>query len=86
MKTESSANRPRAGRRNHRPYHAVMFSWPNTRGPEATFPTIRACGQWAEKFGATWDRCVVTDREYRRVAEFRRDLRSATSSWFRAYG
>ena len=83
MKTEILANHPRDSRRNRGPYRAVMFSWPNTRGPEATFRTIRACGQWAESFGAAWDRCVVTDREYRRVAEFRRDLRPAISSWFR---
>jgi len=84
MKTEILANHPRDSRRNRGPYRAVMFSWPNTRGPEATFRTIRACGQWAENFGAAWDRCVVTDREYRRVAEFRRDLRCAIPSWFRA--
>ena len=79
MKTETL----RGSQGNHAPYRAVMSSWPNMRGPVATFRTIRACGQWAENFGAAWDRCVVTDREYRRVAEFRRDLRSAISSWFR---
>jgi len=79
MKTET----PRGSQRNRAPYRAVMSSWPNTRGPVATFRTIRTCGQWAENFGAAWDRCVVTDREYRRVAEFRRDLRSAISSRFR---
>jgi len=71
-------------RRNRGPYRAVMSSWPHTRGPEATFRTIRECGQWAENFGTTWDRCVVTDREYRKVAEFRRDPRCVVSSWFRA--
>jgi len=80
MKTETL----RGSQGNHAPYRAVMSSWPNMRGPVATFRTIRACGQWAESFGAAWDRCVVTDREYRRVAEFRRDLRCAIPSWFRA--
>jgi hypothetical protein len=60
-----------------------MSSWPNTRGPEASFRSIRECGQWAENFETTWDRCVVTDREYRKVAEFRRDLRCTVSRWSR---
>jgi hypothetical protein len=71
-------------RRNRGPYRAVMSSWPHTRGPEATFRTVRECGPWAENFGTTWDRCVVTDRDYQKVAEFRRDLRCVASSWFRA--
>jgi hypothetical protein len=61
-----------------------MSSWPHTRGPDATFRSIRECGQWAENFGASWDRCVVVDEERRVVAEFRRDLRCATPRWFRA--
>jgi len=61
-----------------------MSSWPHTRGPEATFRSIRECGQWVENFGASWDRCVVTDEEHRVVAEFRRDLRCVTPRWFRA--
>jgi len=71
-------------RHDRSPYRAVMFAWPNTQGPEATFRTIRECGAWAEDFGTAWDRCVVRDREYRKVAEFRRDLRCVVPSWFRA--
>ena len=81
---EGFVDLPSSLRLNRSPYRAVMSSWPHTRGPEATFRTIRECGQWAENFGTAWDRCVVTDREYRKVAEFRRDLRCVVSSWFRA--
>jgi hypothetical protein len=77
----SLANHPRCDRGS---YRAVMSSWPNTRGPVANFRTIRECGRWAENFRDAWDRCVVTDREYRKVAEFRRDLLCVVPSWFRA--
>jgi hypothetical protein len=80
---EGFVDLPHYLRRNRGPYRAVMSSWPHTQGPGATFRTIRACGQWAENFGTSWDRCVVTDREYRKVAEFRRDLRCVASRWFR---
>ncbi len=43
-------------------------------GPVASFATIRAARHWAEEYGSTADRCIVTDRRRGRiVAEHRRD-------------
>lgn len=64
-------------------YAAELFGNSWKQGPRAEFATITAARKWAEEFGTTADRCVITSRG-KVVAEHRRDLSGDGTRWFRA--
>lgn len=57
-------------------------SW--AQSPTAQFATITAARAWAEEYGTTADRCTITDRKGRVIAEHRRDTSGDGCRWFKA--
>ena len=69
--------------RRRGPYTATISGSSWSRGPVAEFPTIREARAWAESYGTTADRCIITDTSGREVARHIRDT-GAPGRWFRA--
>jgi hypothetical protein len=63
-------------------YAAELFgpSWKN--GPIMEFSTIREARNWAEEYGMTADKCVITNRSGVEVAQHRRDMNGDGARWF----
>lgn len=65
-------------------YRAEVFGSAWSRGPTLRTDTITAARAWAEEYGTTADRCVITDRAGNVVAEHRRDPNGDGTRWFKA--
>lgn len=66
------------------PYTARIEGRAWSIGPTATLPTITACRQWAEDYGDTADRCMITDHLGRLVGVHARDRNGTGRRWYRA--
>ena len=71
-------------RRSRGPYLAEIGGSSWRQGPRAEFATIREARAWAEEYGTTADRCVITDRHGAIVARHSRDTSGDGARWFRA--